>query len=40
MDAKTSGGLILSIRYITKLAIRFISSSEQHNDDNFEIFYP
>ncbi|MDO8060074.1 signal recognition particle protein [Candidatus Phytoplasma citri] len=40
MDAKTSGGLILSIRYITKLAIRFISSSEQHNDDNFELFYP
>ncbi|MDV3141192.1 MAG: signal recognition particle receptor subunit alpha, partial [Candidatus Phytoplasma australasiaticum] len=40
MDAKTSGGLILSIRYITKLAIRFISSSEQHNDDNFEFFYP
>ncbi|MDV3157458.1 MAG: signal recognition particle receptor subunit alpha [Candidatus Phytoplasma australasiaticum] len=40
MDAKTSGGLILSIRYITKLAIRFISSSEQHHDDNFEFFYP
>ncbi|MDO8064215.1 signal recognition particle receptor subunit alpha [Candidatus Phytoplasma bonamiae] len=40
MDAKTSGGLILSIRYITQLAIRFISSSEQHNDDNFELFYP
>ncbi|MDO8059246.1 signal recognition particle receptor subunit alpha ['Crotalaria aegyptiaca' phytoplasma] len=40
MDAKTSGGLILSIRYITNLAIRFISSSEKHNDDNFELFYP
>ncbi|WBL31604.1 signal recognition particle protein [Candidatus Phytoplasma sacchari] len=40
MDADIKGGAALSIRYMTKLPIKFISSSEKYNDDNFEIFYP
>jgi signal recognition particle subunit SRP54 len=40
MDSDTKGGTSLSIRYITKLPIKFISSSEKYNDDNFEFFYP
>ncbi|KAB8121934.1 signal recognition particle protein ['Cynodon dactylon' phytoplasma] len=40
MDADIKGGTALSIRYITKLPIKFISSSEKYNDGNFEIFYP
>lgn len=39
MDADIKGGTALSIRYITKLPIKFISSSEKYNDGNFEIFY-
>ncbi|WP_225696154.1 signal recognition particle protein [Candidatus Phytoplasma sp. AldY-WA1] len=40
MDSDTKGGAALSMKYITKLPIKFTSSSEKHNDDNFEIFYP
>ncbi|KND62753.1 Signal recognition particle, subunit Ffh SRP54 [Candidatus Phytoplasma phoenicium] len=40
MDADIKGGVALSIKYMTQLPIKFISSSEKHNDDNFEIFYP
>ncbi|KXT29195.1 SRP54-type, GTPase domain protein [Candidatus Phytoplasma oryzae] len=40
MDADIKGGAALSIRYITKLPIKFLSSSEKYDDDNFEIFYP
>ncbi|WCA22250.1 signal recognition particle protein [Candidatus Phytoplasma oryzae] len=40
MDADIKGGTALSIRYMTKLPIKFISSSEKYNDDNFEVFYP
>ncbi|MDV3205219.1 MAG: signal recognition particle receptor subunit alpha [Weeping tea tree witches'-broom phytoplasma] len=40
MDADIKGGSILSIKHITKLPIKFISSSEKPNDDNFELFYP
>ncbi|WP_017193623.1 signal recognition particle protein [Vaccinium witches'-broom phytoplasma] len=40
MDADIKGGSVLSIKYVTNLPIKFISSSEKHDDDNFEIFYP
>ncbi|AYJ01280.1 signal recognition particle protein [Candidatus Phytoplasma ziziphi] len=40
MDSDTKGGAALSMKYITNLPIKFTSSSEKHNDDNFEIFYP
>ncbi|QTX03053.1 signal recognition particle subunit FFH/SRP54 [Candidatus Phytoplasma luffae] len=40
MDADTKGGAALSMKYVTKLPIKFISSSEKHNDNNFEIFHP
>ncbi len=40
MDADIKGGSVLSIKYVTNLPIKFMSSSEKHDDDNFEIFYP
>ncbi|MEZ0180232.1 signal recognition particle protein ['Camptotheca acuminata' phytoplasma] len=40
MDADTKGGAALSMKYVTKLPIKFISSSEKHDDDNFEVFHP
>ncbi|MDV3167921.1 MAG: signal recognition particle receptor subunit alpha [Candidatus Phytoplasma stylosanthis] len=40
MDADVKGGTALSMKYVTKLPIKFISSSEKHDDDNFEIFHP
>ncbi|MFR0367731.1 signal recognition particle protein [Candidatus Phytoplasma palmae] len=39
MDADIKGGSALSIKSVTNLPIKFISSSEKH-DDEFEIFYP
>ncbi|MBP3059514.1 signal recognition particle protein [Texas Phoenix palm phytoplasma] len=39
MDADIKGGSALSIKSVTNLPIKFISSSEKHDDD-FEIFYP
>ncbi|XXP77044.1 MAG: signal recognition particle protein [Lettuce witches'-broom phytoplasma] len=40
MDADIKGGSVLSIKYVTNLPIKFMSFSEKHDDDNFEIFYP
>ncbi|MGM1458884.1 MAG: signal recognition particle protein, partial [Columbia Basin potato purple top phytoplasma] len=40
MDSDAKGGAALSMKYVTKLPIKFTSYSEKHNDDNFEIFHP
>ncbi|TVY12223.1 signal recognition particle protein [Candidatus Phytoplasma pini] len=40
MDADVKGGIALSVKFLTKLPIKFISSSEKHDDIHFEVFHP
>ncbi|MDV3166927.1 MAG: signal recognition particle receptor subunit alpha [Vigna little leaf phytoplasma] len=40
MDADIKGGVALSIKQTTDLPIKFIASSEKHDDENFEVFFP